>query len=113
MNAKTDGWSNTSLKLEIEVSEMNQGWQYEKSELNRVVLEIIKTPYLNRLKQFMLRLLRNTLFWGKKAQKIHYPEISLCYLCRQHIKKEYPYFLCKTVKKLTQYLIRVINKAGF
>ena len=29
LNTKTDGWSNTSLKLEVDFSEQNKGWQYE------------------------------------------------------------------------------------
>ena len=57
--AKTDGWFNMSIKLEVEFSEIDRDSQYESEKLKRVVSEIIKMPYLNRLKQFMLRLHRN------------------------------------------------------
>ena len=48
---------------------MHGDWQYDNAELNRFVLEIIKTPYLNRLKQFMLTLLRKKLFLGEESPK--------------------------------------------
>ena len=48
-------------------------WEYDEESLVNIVIEILKTPYLNRLKQFMLRLLRNNLFLGKKAQKNRCP----------------------------------------
>ena len=62
----------------------------------------------------MLRLLRNNLFLGKKTQKVNNPEISQCYLCSQHIEKRLPLFYqCDVVRNMTDYLIRVLDKAGF
>ena len=61
--------------------------QYENTEMDRILREILKTPYLNRLKQFTLRLLRNNFLLGKKAQKVINPETSQCYLCGHQIKK--------------------------
>ena len=64
LNAKKDGWVNCGLKLEVEFSEANLDWEYNEDGLIKVVNEILKTPYLNRLKQFMFILQRNNLFWG-------------------------------------------------
>ena len=62
----------------------------------------------------MLRLLRNNRFFGEKAQKTNDPEISFCYLCCKHIEKRIPLiFRCEIVNYMTQYLIRVLKKAGF
>ena len=37
MNAKSDGWVNCGLKLEVEFSEANLGWQHDESELKRIL----------------------------------------------------------------------------
>ena len=42
---------------------------YDNTDYMRFVKEILKMPYLNRLKQFLLRLLRNNLILGKRAKK--------------------------------------------
>ena len=52
-----------STWIKTEFSELDGDWIYDNEELKRIVLEIIKTPYLNRLKQFMLRILHNNLFF--------------------------------------------------
>ena len=46
INAKTDGWCNIKLKLEIKFSEAFM--QYENTELDRIICEILKTLYLKR-----------------------------------------------------------------
>ena len=77
------------------------------------VMEVIRMPFLNRLKQFMLRLLHNNLLFGKRAYKVNNPEESLCFLCNNHKESSVLLFMgCDTVKKLLQYLIRVLKKAG-
>ena len=114
INAKKDGWVNCGLKLEVEFSEANLDWEYNEDGLIKVVIEILKTPYLNRLKQFMLRLLRNNLLWGGKTQKIKDSDTNMCYICGQHIEKRISIlFFCEKVKEMTQYLIRVLKKFGF
>ena len=57
---------------------------YDNMDFMRFVKEIIKMPYLNRLKQFLLRLLRNNLLLGKRAKKVKNPEESKCYICGEH-----------------------------
>ena len=41
---------------------------------------IIKMPYLNRLKQFLLCLMRNNLLLGNRIEKVENPEESKCYM---------------------------------
>ena len=69
MNSKNDGWVKCGLRLEVDFSEANLNWQYDEDGLIKIVIEILRTPNLNGLKQFMLRLLRNNLFFGKKSTK--------------------------------------------
>ena len=86
-----------------------KGMSYKK-----FMLEIIQTLFLNWLKQFMLRLLSNKFFLGKRAQKLQNPETSMCYLCQEHIEKRIPiFFHCEMVKNMTQYLVRVLKKSRF
>ena len=79
----------------------------------KTVLEVIEMPFLNRLKQFMLRLLSNNLLLGKRAFKIKNPQESLCFLCNNDRESRVLSFRgCETVKKLLQLLIRILKKAG-
>ena len=62
----------------------------------------------------MLRLLRNNLFLGNKAQKTNDSEINMCFICGQHIEKRISLlFFCEKIKEMTQYLIRVLKRSGF
>ena len=112
-NSKKDGWVEANIKLEAELTEFDDELEYDKNEFMNSVMEVIRMPFLNRLKQFMLRLLRNNLFLGKKACKIKNPEESLCFLCNNHRESRVLLFRgCETVKKLLQLLIRILKKAG-
>ena len=72
------------LKLVAEMSDFKNDQDYENTDYMGFVKEIIKMPYLNRLKQFLLRLLRNNLLLGKRAEKVKNPEESKCYICCEH-----------------------------
>ena len=67
---KKDGWVKANIKLEAELAEFDDGLKYDGDEFMKIVLEIIKMPFLNRLKQFMLKLLRINLYLGRRAIKI-------------------------------------------
>ena len=69
-NSKKDGWVQANIKLEAELTEFDNGLEYDSDEFMKIVMEIIKMPFLNRLKQFMLKLLCNNLYLGKRAVKI-------------------------------------------
>ena len=87
---------------------------YDNKDYMRFVKEIIRMPYLNGLKQFLLRLLRNNLLLGKKAKKIKNPEESKFYICCEHKESRVLLFLgCKKAHEMTQFLKRVLKKAGF
>ena len=94
--------------------DFNNEFEYDDTDFLRFVKEIIKMPYLNRLKQVLLRLLRNNLLLGKKIQKVENPEESKCYICNEHKETRVLMFLgCKKVQKMLQCLKRVLTKAGF
>ena len=87
---------------------------YDNTDFMRFVKEIIKMPYSNRLKIFLLRLLRNNLLLGKRAEKIKNPEESKCYICCEHKESRVLLFLgCKKVQEMTKFSKRVLKKAGF
>ena len=54
---KKDGWVQPNIKLEVELTEFKTELEYDSNEFMKTVMEVIKMPFLNRLKQFMLRLL--------------------------------------------------------
>ena len=94
--------------------DFKNGLGYDNMDFMRFVKEIIKMPYLNRLKQFLLRLLRNNLLLGKRAEKVKNPEESKCYICCEHKESRVLLFLgCKKVQEITQFLTRVFTKSGF
>ena len=100
-NTKKDGWVQPNIKLEAELTEFNNELEYDSNKFMKIVMEVIKMPFLNRLKQFMLRLLHNNLFLGKRAYKINNPEESLCFLCNSHKESRVLLFMgCETVKKI-------------
>ena len=84
------------------------------NEFMKIVKQVIKMPFLNGLKQFMLKLLRNNLYLGTRAYKVKNPEVNLCYLCNDHRENQPSLFLgCEMFKKQVQFIIRVLIKAGF
>ena len=94
--------------------DFNNDFEYDNTDFLRFVKEIIKMPYLNRLKQFLLRLLRNNLLLGKRIEKAGNPEESKCYICNEHKESRVLLFLgCKKILEMAQFLKRVLVKAGF
>ena len=69
--AKSDGWILPEPKLLSEMADFKNDLHFENKDYMRFVKEILKMPYLNRLKQFLLRLLRNNLFLGKRIGKCY------------------------------------------
>ena len=113
ISLKKDGWVHANIKLEAELAEFDDGLEYDVDEFMKIVMEIIEMPFLNRLKHFMLKLLRNNLYLGKRALKIKNPEESMCFLCNNHRESRVLLFLgCEIVKKILQVLIRILKKAG-
>ena len=106
-NSKKDGWVQANIKLEAELTEFDDGLEYDGDEFMKIM------SFLNRLKQFMLKLLRNNLYLGKRAIKIKNCEESMCFLCKNHRESRVLLLLgCETVKKLLQFLIRILKKTG-
>ena len=65
-HSRMDSWVNCCTKLESEAESEGLSWECDEYEILIRVKQVYKTPYLNRLKQFFLRLLRNNLYFGKK-----------------------------------------------
>ena len=105
-HAKADGWSKCCVKMEYEAESEGLSWDCTMFHIIEIVKQVNKTPYLNRLKQFFLRLLRNNLFFGKSK---HNPSPT-CVVCGKHSEKCIPaLMICEVtvslVKRLT-YLLR-------
>ena len=93
----------------------NEGinWEYDEIRILCIVKQVYKTPYLNRLKQFFLRLLRNNLFIGKKNQNLSSSDPYIYTICCKHPKKRVPIlYSCEEVKKLTCQLVGILREAG-
>ena len=77
--------------------------------ITEIVKQVNKTPYLNRLKQFFLRLLRNNLFFGKSK---HNPPPS-CVICGKHPEKRIPaLMICEVSVSLVKQLSNFLREAG-
>ena len=90
VNAKRDGLVRCSIKLEVDFTEEGIEWEYDEDEVLKTVIQVLKTLYLNRLKQFFIRLLRNNLISGKKYQNIVSSDPKRCFICGKHPKKSAP-----------------------
>ena len=51
---KADGWTSPELKLLAEMTEFTDNLSYENDDYMNYVRQILKMPYLNRLRQFLL-----------------------------------------------------------
>ena len=97
-NAKKDGWVRCGLKLEDDLFEEGIDWEYDECTLLKIVMQVLKTPYLNRLKQFYFRLIRNNLFLGKRGQTMMSTDPSLCFMCGKHQERRVPLlYSCEVV----------------
>ena len=70
-NGKKDGWVRCGQKLEDDFFDEGMDWECNEYTVLKTVMQVLKTPYLNRLTQFYLRLIRNNLFFGKKKQNYY------------------------------------------
>ena len=88
-------------------------WDCEEFDILTIVKQVYKTPYLNRLKQFFLRLIRNNLYIGKSTQGSNNTNSQACIICGKHPEKRIPMlFSCEIVKQLTSQLINTLREAS-
>ena len=113
-NYKSDGWTTPELKLIAEMTSYLDNINYENDNYMKYVKQILRMPYLNRLQQFLLRLMRNNLLLGNRAKNIKNAYDDYCYICKDHRETRTELFLgCGTVQDRTNFLIRVLKKAGY
>ena len=108
-HAKTDGWVRCSTKLEADAEDAGLSWECDTQDIVDIVKQVNKTPYLNRLKQFFLRLLRNNLFFGKTKHNTS----PSCVICGQHPEKRIPALLiCNVTVSLVNKLMHALKEAS-
>ena len=84
VHAKKDGWTRCGVKLKDYLNNEGIDWEYYEDRILCVVKQVFKTSYLNRLKQFYLRLLRNNLFLGNRNKKLSTFNPNICFMCCKH-----------------------------
>ena len=108
-HAKADGWVRCSTKLESDAEDVGLSWECDTQDIVDIVKQVNKTPYLNRLKQFFLRLLRNNLFFGKTK----YNTSPTCVICGQHPEKRIPaLMICDVTVSLVNRLTGALREAN-
>ena len=108
-HAKSDGWHKCSLKMEHEAECEGLSWDCDVFLITELVKQVNKTPYLNRLKQFFLRLLRNNLFFGKTK----YALSPTCVICGKHPEKRIPALMvCEVTTSLVDRLSHFLSEAN-
>ena len=108
-HAKSDGWTKCCLKVENEAECEGLIWDCDVAIITELVKQVNKTPYLNRLKQFFLRLLRNNLYFGKTK---YAPALS-CVICDKHPEKRIPaLFVCEISTSLVDRLSHYLSEAN-
>ena len=107
-HAKRDERVPCSLKMESDALDEGMTWDCNEYDVITRVKQIHKTPYCNRLKQFYLRLIRNSLYIGKNNNTT-----PSCFICAKHPERRIPImFTCQPVKSLTLTLIKILKTAG-
>merc|ERR1711891_129781 len=108
-HAKSDGWTKCSLKMEHEAECEGLIWDCDVFLITELVKQVNKTPYLNRLKQFFLRLLINNLFFGKTK----YAPSPTCVICGKHPEKGTPALMvCEVTISLVDRLSHFLSEAN-
>ena len=99
VNTKRDGCVRCGVKLEDDLYKEGIDWEYDEYEVLKIVMQVLRTPYLNRLKQFFFRLIRNNLFLGKRGQKMTSTDPNSCFMCGKHPERRVPLlYSCDVVK---------------
>ena len=99
----------------MESGAYNEGMNWDCEEFNvlTIIKQVYKTPYLNRLKQFFLRLIRNNLFIGKSTWGSSNTNSQACIICGKHPEKRIPIlFSCNIVKQITSQLINTLREVS-
>ena len=108
-HAKSDGWVKCCTKMEYEAESKGLSWDCDMQHIIEIVKQVNRTPYLNRLKQFFLRLLRNNLFFGKTRYNIS----PTCVVCGKHPEKRIPaLMICEVTVSLVKRLSHFLREAG-
>ena len=108
-HAKSDGWVRCSMKIESDAENEGLSWECDTQDIVDIVKQVNRTPYLNRLKQFFLRLLRNNLFFGKTK----YNTSPTCVICGQHSEKRIPaLMICDVTVSLVNRLTGALREAN-
>ena len=50
VNDKRNGWFKCGIKLESDLSDEGIDWEYDEFDVLKIVMQVLKTPYLSRLK---------------------------------------------------------------
>ena len=107
-HARSDGWTKCCFKMEHEAECEGLTWDCDAILITEIVKQVNKTPYLNRLKQFFLRLLRNNLFFGKSK----YVLSPTCVICGKHPEKRIPALMvCEVTVSLVNRLTNFLRDA--
>ena len=86
------------MKLEDDLYEGGIDWEYDEDKILSNVKQVLKTPYLNKLKQFYFRLLRNNLFLENRNQKLIASDPNICFMCGKHPERRVPLlYSCEVV----------------
>ena len=94
--------------MESEAKNEGLDWECDEYNIIKIVKQVYRTPYLNRLRQFFLRLLRNNLYIGKT----NYGFSPTCVICGKHPEKCIPILLtCEVTVSLVRQLIHSLKEA--
>ena len=61
---RKDGWDGPCNKMEIDLTNFDPDYEFDRENFFNNVNKIMSIIYFNRIKQFMIRLYRNNLFFG-------------------------------------------------
>ena len=79
--------------MKRELTEFDPNYEHDREAFMKNVKQKLNLGVFNRIKQFMLRLYRNNLFWGKRANKTDNPDIQRCFLCNLHVENRSEIYL--------------------
>ena len=99
--------------MEHDLTDFDPNYIFDRDEFFLMVKKIMSLDFCNRIKQFMIRLFKNNLFWGNKSKNMQKGAILNCFACGNHLENCVEFMLnCARSNNILQFLIRILKKAG-
>ena len=92
-NNKTLLWEKSRKSLERDWEKLNLNTTIEINQYKKIIKSVLSMKHHNYLKQFMVKLFRNNLYFKNITSKFS-DSGTICNSCKEHFENRHHFFLC-------------------